>query len=122
MAELGARYGIDWVSGSSFGVAVGGLDEFVTRQDWDAIWAEVVQPRQEFLRRFAGQQPQGRHGHDVARMRRWTPLYREIVIGGGTIEAALLRLSEKGYSDPEPDLSTLRAVTNDLNGLLAPQR
>lgn len=120
LAELGARHGINPASDDSFGLAVAGLDEFVTRADWDAIWDHLVRPRQQLLRQLAGRQPQGRLGHDLTRLVQGMPLYREVVLHGGTVEGALSRLNDQEHPAAHVELSAARALMQDLALLLTP--
>ncbi len=81
----------------------------------------LVQPRQQLLHQLAGHRPQGRRGRGPIRLVQGMPLYREVVLRGGTVEAALSRLAKQGHSAAaEMDLSTARALVKDLTALLTP--
>jgi hypothetical protein len=107
-------------AGGTFTVTVGGLDEYVGRDDWMEIWDCEVQPRQELLWRHRGGAPSGKHGPDLERLHRGIPVYREWLRDRSrSLERVLSDVSESGI-EVKMDVTTVRHVLRDLKYLLRP--
>jgi hypothetical protein len=103
----------------SFAVTVQGIDEFTTKEQWDHIWKEYVEPsQQEFLDR-RGQRPQGQMAPQLERLRQAMPLYRSR-LEFGSIKAALDDLQDQGAPEGELETETARRLLMDLDDLLGP--
>ena len=63
-----------------FSVTVRGLDEFVTKADWDRLWERIVRRRQDDLWAQKGMRPRGRRTGGIERLREGIPLYRMVVV------------------------------------------
>jgi hypothetical protein len=98
----------------AFMVSVRGIDEFMTRADWNNIWERYIRPRQENLWERRGMKPQGRRTVNIERLQSALPLYRDMVQQSWTMknvfEEALV----------EWDQETIRRAISDLGKLLAP--
>jgi hypothetical protein len=62
-----------------FDLTVGGLDEFITREDWKRVYEYWVVPRQKRLREMRASRPQGRVGPDIPALIEALPMYRRKV-------------------------------------------
>ena len=100
----------------NFTVAVRGLDEYVTKDDWVRVWEAYVKPWQQEFWRGRGRRPQGRKTVDLNRLKRAMSLYVEMV--------------QHGYGDKEmfeqahlgSDQETIRRALRDLRVLLQPEK
>jgi len=99
---------------SAFTVAVWGIDEFVTRDDWERIWKQYVEPRQHTLWKRRGTLPQGRRALGVERLRGAMPLYRKMVAEELEFKQVL------ALAPQDWDQETVRRVISDLRELLEP--
>lgn len=107
-------------AGGTFTVIVGGLDEYVGRDDWMRIWDRGVRPRQEWLWRARGGRPSGKHGPDLERLHEGIPLYREWLRDPSrNLERVLSDVSESGI-EVKMEVTTVRHVLRDLEDLLRP--
>jgi hypothetical protein len=112
-----------------FSLTLYGLDDFVTKGEWDRIWEKVIKPKQQALSRQRGRvssqrRPQGRNAVDLNRLKSGVVLYRKMVQGKRiSVEKALSQLTEEGNLDSsilEKDQATARRLVRDLKDLLAP--
>lgn len=123
---LDVTTGNDSPGSGTFNMSIRGIDEFVTKDDWDILWDRYVRPRQVSLREHRGMQPEGSRAVDISRLQKMLPVYRAMVQQN-------LRLSEilKGRRPPlecdeigdilnESDAETVRRTIRDLKKLLAP--
>jgi hypothetical protein len=106
----------------SLDISVGGIDEYVTEQDWIAIWTDLVKPRQDFLLEEQGRAPRGRRSVDLKRLREAMPLFREMVLNERRIGDAISSLSAGTHRHIEKhDLSRESRSMRDLRLLLTPR-
>lgn len=98
----------------SFDITVSGIDEFVNKQDWDAIFDRHVEPRLDDFWENRGQGPQGRAGPDIERLSEFLPMYETMV----TKKLGVHHIVEQ--ADELYDESTIRRAMRDLRALLAP--
>lgn len=113
----------------SFSATIAGIDEYLSKQDWDALWTGYIGPLQERLLKRRGSEPQGRYRVDLERLRKGMPIYREVVLTGCTPGAALEALEKRGHSFARPgygfaksmDASTALRLVKDLQRLLEPK-
>ena len=96
-----------------------GIDEFVTRKEWDGVWEGYVRPRQDELWYQRGQGPTGRLAPDLKRLREGLPLY-ETRLTVSTVEDALSVLQRDGSPLGEMNAQTAGRLINDLDDLLKP--
>ncbi|HVA21764.1 MAG TPA: hypothetical protein VNN74_06695 [Candidatus Micrarchaeia archaeon] len=104
-----------------FSVTVGGLDEYVTLEDWVQVWRKWIVPRQEWLWRGRGQRPHGKQGVELKRLREGMFLYRcwhsdPAQSPGDLLEAA----ARHDQSYEAYDLTRLDRLLDDLYALLRP--
>ncbi len=104
---------------NTFAVAVSGIDEFVTRKEWDEVWERYVRPRQEELWYQRGQGPTGRLAPDLKRLREGLPLYA-VRLTVSTVEEALSVLQRDGSRLGEMNAPTAGRLINDLDDLFKP--
>lgn len=104
---------------AAFTVAVKGIDEFMTKADWDRVWNLYVKPRQESIWKQRGMCPQGRRTKDIVRLKKALPLYRKIVLEA-LEEKDIFREVPVDWSERDLDLDqeTLRRAIHDLRDLL----
>jgi hypothetical protein len=103
----------------SFTISIGGVDEYVTQDDWNAMWKQWIWPQQ--LARFAqrGSRPHGRRGKEFERLQAAMPLYREMVLHGFRVDEALAVVERRRVKNRKwPDLSTARRAVEELDRLL----
>ena len=119
--SVGIRYGGDLQTNpADLTVSVFGVDEFLTKKDWDHVWNTYVVPQQEFLFAQRGMSPQGRKTKDTARLARILPLYRQMMTKGLSIKDALgIPMDDLNLDDIEP--KTIQRTLNDLKALLSPR-
>ena len=65
-----------------FSLTLSGLDDFVTKEEWDRIWEKVIKPKQQALSHQRGRvasqrRPQGRNAVDLNRLKGGVALYRK---------------------------------------------
>ena len=106
-----------WHKGYS--VTVSGLDEYVTRKDWNRIWDIAVVPRQQLSWTLRGMSPHGQRAPSIDALRKVLPVYW-LVKRRLSVEEALSKLSEAG--EETMDESTARRGINELRPLLKLQR
>ena len=89
---------------NTFAVSVSGMDEFVTRREWDEVWERYIRPRQEELWYQRGQGPTGRLAPDLKRLREGLLLYATRLTVN-TVEEALSVLQRwlSARGDERPD-------------------
>jgi hypothetical protein len=107
-------------AGGTFTVTVGGLDEYVGRDDWMRIWDRGVRPRQEWLWRARGGRPSGKYGPDLERLRLGIPLYREWLRDPSRTPDEVLNEMSKSGIEVKMDVTSVRHVLRDLADLLRP--
>ena len=103
-----------------FTVCLKGVDEFITKKDWDHVWMDYVRPRQQHLWTQRGMDPQGRRTVDIGRLKRALPLYREMVVNNIGINE-LLRQPIEDLSQEDWEQEAIRAAIHDLEKVLAPK-
>ena len=101
-------------------VTVAGLDEYVTKSDWDDIYRIYVQPLQESMLRKRGNDPQGRLGPDLPALKQTMPIYRRIVIDRISISEALRREQLEGTPIGEAHRSVVSRRVSEIARLLKP--
>ncbi|HZA24892.1 MAG TPA: hypothetical protein VFA32_20230, partial [Dehalococcoidia bacterium] len=110
-----------------YSVTIWGLDEFVTKEDWELIWEKCVSIRQEELWEQRGMKPQGHRTKDLERLKRGLPLYRDRVEKEWSgkkwsKEQALSEFTRSGeLSGASMDESIASDLLDDLKIVLAPQ-
>lgn len=105
----------------SFAVSIGGLDEFITKDDWNTLWTHLIRPRQESLLSQRGGQPQGRRTVDIGRLQSAMPLYRKMVLNDLRLEEAMSSLSFAGDAyGADRSSNAARQAVDDLKLLLTP--
>ena len=97
----------------SFTVSLKGIDEYVTREDWERVWTDFVHPWQEHIWSKRGGTAKGRR-RDVRRLREFLPVYRDMV--GLSLSKSDVVARAHGDSDQE----TIRRAMSDLQSLLRP--
>jgi hypothetical protein len=139
-ARLVERYRLSWLEGIdlSFGlvatkdpgplpyqgssITIWGLDEYVKKEDWDQIWEQDVEPRQEGLWEERGMKPQGRRTADLERLRDGVPLYRIRMEKKISVEKAISELTSSGeLSGASMEQRNARRMLKELKALLAPK-
>ncbi len=105
----------------SFSVSVGGLDEFVTEEDWAAVWRQDVAPRLSTLLMARGSKRFSRRGIDLERFKSTGAIavYCVMVRERLGLEKAVARLRDSGQDIPA-DVSTLSHYIHDLKRLWEP--
>ena len=106
-----------------FTLSLSGLDEFITKGDWEKLWESQVQPRQDLLWSSRGLRPQGRMTPDIERLRGAIPLYRLVTLEGLSAEQALGTLEEReenGNTWGQMDYSKANGLVRELRLLLLP--
>jgi hypothetical protein len=98
----------------SFDIQISGIDEFVNKQDWDAIFDRHVQPTQKDLWENRGQGPQGKAAPDIKRLFEYLPLYKKMVTQKLSVQD-IFELAPEGF-----DESPIQRAMGDLRELLAP--
>jgi hypothetical protein len=79
--QIGISHGDDPHSDpEAFTISLKGLDEFITKDDWDRIWTKHVRPLQENMWEQRGMQPQGRRTVELRRLQEALPLYHKKVV------------------------------------------
>lgn len=105
----------------AFTVTVKGIDELITKADWERIWSHYIKPRQDGIWRQRGMRPQGRRTVDIERLKKMLPLYRRIVLEGVREKYYFREVPEDwGERDLALDQETIRQAIRDLKGLLTP--
>lgn len=105
-----------------FSITIWGLDESVTKKDWELIWKKCVAPRQESLLQQSGKKPKGRRTKDLERLKVGLPLYRFRMEQQITIKKALSEFAGSGeLSGASMDESIASDLLHDLKIVLAPQ-
>jgi hypothetical protein len=119
--EVDVAYGGSDADPAVFTVTVKGIDEFMTKVDWDLVWNHYVKPRQNNIWQQRGMSPQGRRSVDIARLIRALPLYRRIVVQGAQ-EREIFREAPVDWDERELDLDqeTVRRDIHDLKDLITP--
>ena len=105
----------------AFTVSIGGIDEFITREDWDHVWTYYIRPRQEYLWERRGMKPQGRRGVDISRLQKALPLYRMMLEKGWSLARLLGWFgTESDETLLARDQESIRRDITDLRKLLSP--
>lgn len=76
------------VAVDGFALTIGGLDEFITREDWKRVYDYWIAPRQAHLKDLSGSRPQGRDRPDIQVLIEALPMYRRKVRERLTVKAA----------------------------------
>ena len=98
----------------AFSLHVLGLDEYVTKKDWDRVWNRYVRPRQELLWKERGSRPRTVRGFSLKDLRQFLPSYgRKVNLG-----FAIKRLQAETLM--EKDQESIRRSMRILEKLLAP--
>jgi hypothetical protein len=98
----------------AFSLHIFGLDEFVTKEDWDRVWNRYVRPRQELLWEERGSRPRTVRGFSLKVLRQFLPSYgRKVNLGFTIRQLHAETLMEK-------DQETIRRSMRILEKLLAP--
>lgn len=105
----------------SFELKVGGIDEFVTKKDFEWIWTNVIRPRQERLLRERGAEPRGSFGPKLAKLQAALPVYRRIVIEGIASSGAVTADQRAETSKKSPDRKSVTRQLRELRELLEPE-
>ena len=99
----------------AFTVVVEGLDEYVTKADWDRVWRDRVKPVQDSLWEGRGMRPQGKRSVGLKRLERSISAYGEMVRDGLSEQRMITR------SDGRRDQELIRRDLQDLRRLLEPE-
>jgi len=118
--QVSISYTDDACTPEAFTVSIKGVDEFMTREDWERIWVKNIKPGQEHLWEQRGMKPQGRRAGDIGRLRTALPLYCEMIRTGLTVQSLLYRKSPLPLAMTDWDSETVRRVVRDLRDLLTP--
>lgn len=104
----------------AFTIAMKGIDEFITKEDWDRVWTNYVKPRQKFLWERRGMNPQGRRTVDINRLKKALPLYQKMITESLEIKDMLYFPSDD-LTIEDWDQETIRRVLSDLERVLTPK-
>ena len=119
--EVVAAHGESDADPAAFFVTVKGIDEFMTKADWERVWSHYIKPRQDSIWQQRGMRPQGRRTLDIERLKKMFPLYRRIVLEGVQEKDSFREAPEDwGERDLDLDQETIRQAIRDLKDLLTP--
>ena len=117
--EVDVAYGESDADPAAFTVTVKGIDEFMTKADWDRVWSHYVKPRQDSIWQQRGMRPQGRRTVDIVRLKKALLLYRKIVLEALEEKDILREVpADWGERDLGLDQETIRRAIHDLRDLL----
>jgi hypothetical protein len=119
--DVEVAYGESDSDPAAFTITVKGIDEFITKDDWDLIWSRYVKPRQDSSWQQRGMRPQGRRTVDIERLKKVLPLYRRIVLED-LEEKDILREVPEDWDEHDLNLDqeTIRRAIHALKALLPP--
>ncbi len=118
--EVDVTYGESDTDPAAFTVTVKGIDEFMTKADWDRVWNHYIRGRQDSIWQQRGMRPQGRRTVDVVRLKKALPLYRRIVLENVQEREIFRKVPvDWGERDLNLDQETIRRAIHDLKNLLS---
>lgn len=104
----------------SFDITVGGIDEYITQDDWMAIYSDWIRPRQARRLEQRGSQPHGRRRVDLQKLIDAVPVYREMVLKHLSLDEALHSVEQGGGGPYEKSDRTAGRQMAELDLLLTP--
>jgi hypothetical protein len=105
-------------------ISIEGIDEFVTKEDWELLWKRHLKPYQQRLWRDRGAAPSGRRAVDVSRLRELMPLYRLMVTEKASVRDFISHYAEGGVEVGRElvDQESARRTLTRIETLLSPGR
>lgn len=104
----------------AFTICIKGLDEYISKEDWDDIWEKHVEIHKQILWSQRGGNPSGRRTVDISRLQKVVPYYQKMITEDRNVKDFLNGTFDEKEELGEFDEKTIRTTFRELKELLSP--